>query len=87
MILFSLCFNLLISAKQGAAPNYFIPAAWASMLALALKMERANSRLILAGLVVCSLLQVAGIARSLSGPSVYYDFRYMDSAHRVLAES
>jgi hypothetical protein len=39
VVLFSFCFALVTSFKVGADDNYFIPAAWASMLGFALILE------------------------------------------------
>ena len=54
-----------------------------AMLGLALKSEQLNSRWILTGLVVCSLVMAGGAARASREPG---DYRHQDSVHRAVAE-
>jgi hypothetical protein len=82
--LFSFCFTLITSSKFGASSYYYMPAAWATMLAVALKWEQINSRPAMVCLVVCSWLLIGGITR---GHTFYGDdYRYTDSIHRTVAE-
>ena len=83
VLLFSICFALITACNIGSAQNYYIPAAWVAMLGLTLKSEQVNSRWILAGLVVCSLLMAAGAVRA---QRELGDYRRQDSAHRAVAE-
>jgi hypothetical protein len=86
VVLFSICFALVTSFKVGADDNYFIPAAWASMLGFALVVEKASARWALAGLVVCSWMMTADIAHDFRKPSIYFDFRDSDPTYRALAD-
>ncbi len=81
--LFSFCFALVTAFKVGAVTNYYIPAAWISMLALAVHWERIHSRWTLAGVVICSLLMTCGVARA---HVAYGEYRYGDFVHRAVAE-
>jgi hypothetical protein len=84
VVLFSFCFTLATSSKWGAGSYYYMPAAWATMLGVALKWEQMNSRWTLACLAACSWLLIGGIAR---GHTFYGDdYRHTDSIHRAVAE-
>jgi hypothetical protein len=76
---------LITSCKYGANDNYFIPAAWAAMLAFASMSERMNVPLKLAGLAVCSLLMVGAVALVPTGLTYFYNYRDHDVMHRNLA--
>jgi hypothetical protein len=83
-VLFSFCFTLVTSSKLGASSYYYMPAAWATMLGVALLWEQMNSRWTLMCLAACSWLLIAGIAM---GHTFYgADYRYTDSLHRAVAE-
>jgi hypothetical protein len=83
-VLFSFCFSLVTSSKLGASSYYFMPAAWTTMLGVALLWEQINSRWTLMCLAACSWLLIAGIAM---GHTFYgADYRYTDSLHRAVAE-
>jgi hypothetical protein len=86
IVSFSFCFALITSFKVGADDNYFIPAAWASMLGFALILEWTNARWVLAGLVLCSWMMTADIAHDFRKPSVYFDLRNSDTTYRAIAE-
>lgn len=91
VISFSFCFALLTSFKVGADDNYFIPAAWASMLAFALflgrtRLQKINLRWVLAGLILCSWFVTADIAHDFRKPSIYFDLRSSDSTYSAIAE-
>ncbi len=86
VVSFSFCFALSTSFKVGADDNYFIPAAWASMLGFALILERTNARWVLAGLVLCSWMMTADIAHDFRKPSVYFDLRNSGTTYRAIAE-
>lgn len=83
-VFFSFCFTLVTSSKYGASSYYYMPAAWATMLCVAIKWEQFNSRLATSCLVACSLFLIGGIAtgRMFYGP----DYRITDSVHRAVAE-
>ncbi|MGB6859272.1 MAG: hypothetical protein WBE03_20565 [Terracidiphilus sp.] len=83
VVSFSFCFALVTSCRFGNT-HYFIPAAWAAMLGLALIAERMNAQWKLAGIAVCSWLLIAGIARG----HIFYgnDYRYSNAIHQALAE-
>lgn len=82
--LFSFCFTLVTSSKLGASSYYYMPAAWATMLCVALNWRQFNSQLAMACLAVCSWLLIGGITR---GHTFYgEDYRYTDSLHRAVAE-
>jgi hypothetical protein len=83
-VLFSFCFTLITSSKLGASSYYYMPAAWATMLGVALKWEQINARLAMVCLIACSALLIGGIVR---GHTFYGDdYRYTDSVHRAVAE-
>jgi hypothetical protein len=82
-LLFSICFALVTSCISGGTTSYYVPAAWVAMLGLAMKSEQVNSRWILTGLVVCSLVMAGGAARASREPG---DYRHQDSVHRAVAE-
>ncbi len=83
-VLFSFCFTLVTSSKFGASSYYYMPAAWVTMLGVALLWEQMNSRWSLICLGACSWLLIAGIAM---GHTFYgADYRYTDSLHRAVAE-
>jgi hypothetical protein len=86
VILFSFGFALVTSSKTGANDNYYIPAGWAVMLALALNWEQMQRRWMLTGLTVGSWIMAGSIALAVTGWTYYYDFRYQDVFHRMLAE-
>jgi hypothetical protein len=82
--LFSFCFTLVTSSKLGASSYYYMPAAWATMLGVALLWEQMNSRWTPVSVAACSWLLIAGIAM---GHTFYgADYRYTDSLHRAVAE-
>jgi hypothetical protein len=84
-VMSSFCFGLVTSCALGAVTNYYIPAAWVTMFAFALMSERINSQLLkMAGIVICSWLLIAGIARA--HVDYGYGYRYSDAIHRVIAE-
>jgi hypothetical protein len=83
-VLFSICFTLVTSSKLGASSYYYLPAAWVTMLGVALLWEQMNSRWTLMCVTACSWLLIAGIAM---GHTFYgADYRYTDSLHRAVAE-
>lgn len=83
-VLFSFCFTLVTSSKFGASSYYYMPAAWATMLGVALLWEQMSSRWTLMCLSACSWLLITGIAM---GHTFYgADYRYTDSLHRAVAE-
>jgi len=82
-LLFSFCFAVVTAFKLGAVTNYYIPAAWIAMLALAVHWEQLYSRWTMAGLAACSFVMVLGIART---HVAYGEYHYADSVHRVEAE-
>jgi hypothetical protein len=86
VVLFSSSFALVTSCKARANDNYFIPAAWATMLGVMLIWERMDSRWVLACVVACSLLTVAGIALTPTGLTYNYDYRDQDLRYRSVAE-
>jgi hypothetical protein len=83
-VLFSFCFTLVTSSKFGASSYYYMPAAWATMLGVALLWEQLNSRWTLMCLAACACLLIVGIA----GGHTFYgeDYRSTDSIHRAVAE-
>lgn len=86
VVLFSSLFALVTSCKAGANDNYYIPAAWATMLGVVLILGRMDSRWIFACLVACSLLTVAGIALTPTGFTYNYDYRDQDLRYRTVTE-
>jgi hypothetical protein len=83
-VLFSFCFTLVTSSKFGASSYYYMPAAWLTMLAVALLWEQLKSRWTLMCLAGCSWVLIGGIAEghTFYGP----DYRVTDSIHRAVAE-
>jgi hypothetical protein len=86
VVCFSACFAFITSFKIGSDDNYFIPAAWAAMLCFAVMMEQVNARWVLAGLVLCSGLMIAEIARNAWRSPDYYNPRGEDPTYRAIAE-
>ena len=84
VVLFSCGFALITACKTGAVTNYYIPAAWAAMLAFALFSERLDARGEMAVIAICSWLLIAGVWRGhlFYGP----DYRYSNSIHQAVAE-
>jgi hypothetical protein len=83
-VLFSFCFTLATSSKLGASSYYYMPAAWVTMLGVALLWEQMNSRWTPVCVAACSWLLIAGIAL---GHTFYgADYRHTDSLHRAVAE-
>ena len=85
VVLSSCCFAFITSCKNGANDNYYIPAAWAAMLAFALISERMNVPARQVGLVACSLLMVCTIALVPAGLTYFYNYRDHDVTNRNLA--
>lgn len=84
-VLSSCCFAFITSCKSGANDNYYIPAAWAAMLAFALISERMNLPARLVGLAACSLLLVCAVALVPTGLTYFYNYRDHDVTYRNLA--
>lgn len=85
VVLSSCCFAFITSCKNGANDNYYIPAAWAAMLAFALISERMNGSLKFAGLAACSVLMVCAVALAPAGLTYFYNYRDHDVTYRNLA--
>jgi hypothetical protein len=85
VVLSSCCFAFITSCKSGANDNYYIPAAWAAMLAFALISERMNVPAMLAGLAACSLLMVCAVALVPTQLTYFYNYRDHDVTYRNLA--
>jgi hypothetical protein len=85
VVISSCCFAFITSCKSGANDNYYIPAAWAAMLAFALMSERINVSIRLLGLVPCSLLLVLAVALIPTGLTYFYNYRDHDVTHHNLA--
>jgi hypothetical protein len=86
VVFFSSLFALVTSCKFGANDNYYIPAAWTTMLVLVLILERMDSRWAFGGLVACSLLIVTGVALTSTGLTYNYSYRDQDLRFRNVAE-
>jgi hypothetical protein len=85
VVLSSCCFAFITSSKNGANDNYYIPAAWAAMLAFALISERINLPARLMGLAACSLLIVCAVALIPTRRTYFYNYRDHDVTYRNLA--
>lgn len=85
VVLTSCCFAFITSCKSGANDNYYIPAAWAAMLAFALISERINVPVRLVGMVACSLLMVCAVALVPTGLTYFFNYRDRDVTYRNLA--
>jgi hypothetical protein len=85
VVISSCCFAFITSCKNGANDNYYIPAAWAAMLAFALISQRIKVPLKTAALAVCSCLMVSAVALVPTGLTFVYSFRDQDVTHRNVA--
>jgi hypothetical protein len=85
-VLFSFSFALITAFKFGSNDNYYMPAAWVSMLGFAVLSARMRQQFILFSLAACSWFVIAGIALTPTGRTYYYDYRYQDSVHRIIAQ-
>ncbi len=83
VLLVSICFAAVTGCKAGAAANYYIPTAWAAMLALTVLWERVHGRFTMTALAVCSLMMICGI---LGAHAAYGEYRHEDSVHRAVGE-